>query len=1202
MVNTKEKYVLVKGKYGMGGRMAVLLGALMFAKRTNRTLVVDWNDGYYCPENSNDDVYSQFFLAPQSNAVDFYAQLEGKSLSIYPECWKNRPLSIGYHPLKDDNLYRFCPPPEMDVLEDIVIVTSPSGSLESDEFRDLAQEIMFHPSITEQVKRFQHEMLPGTRKIGVHIRHGNGESKVFAPDVSWFIDTVKAIKSGNESISIFLATDAKVASKFFISSFPEAKEIKKVFPQHGSLHNNSTFDCDRIENGKEALCDILLLSHCEHLIITGHYFGRVARLLGGGANSFHRYPGKNRWNEECPGKPLTKDSMIGATLANEGILLDGLRLIETAEENVSVSYGFDVIYTTNKIEGIDYVLLKERILKRRLYLSEKMNEVDRILCSGDEGLHVLPEITNVVSTKTALSDFEKQSIADFNANKDLFTAKGRIPVIFEQRDSRRKKRIVIKQGEYEKMFHSFECGEFKYYEETGKLLLDACKNIDFIGKSVVVFGLIACNCEALAIWKGAKIVYVVDYNTPISEHPNVHPMSTEEYLKKNIQVDIGISISSFEHDGLGRYGDLIFPDGDFQAMRIAKEMIKPSGLLILSVPIGPDCITWNSHRIYGPIRLPQLMTGWTITSSLGFTTTLFQTIDVGLYIQPIFILQNISKNENENCIYDLISCSKTYKPKTYAKIQDDFEGVSISAIDRTCTESLNNWQRELMTQLQKEVHAFTNNFNTPLSIALKNNRVKWPFCIKSAEIEMHLQEIKKGSYIIPGFSRECNHGVLEEKNYLGKTVLIHTNPYFLHVLIAMVQSQGARQIHIIAPHECTCDFPNVHCISFDQVVTQRMRFDTVLCIPSLSYSGLGRYDATFDPQADRKLIHSLHDLLKEDGVMVASLLTGPDHLVWNSHRIHGIQGVSNLLSDFSVVDAIDFDLSHCLQATPGKYKHSVFFLCHRLLSTPAILTQLVVVGKSQYAAIYKMTKRIVDLLKPQRVDNKSLVRIGKDIDGGYVMLDEFDSHNTTAAYSIGINADVSWDDCVANRGIDVYMYDHTIKGLPRQHPRFHFFKIGLTGSKSSDVLKTLQEMLVLNGHTKNKDLILKMDIEDCEWDVLLHTPSETIAQFRQIVFELHGLLSWQNGNRITNIERYEMMVAVLEKLNKTHQVFHLHANNARQMPLRCGEFVLTSLVEVSYIRRDDYKDSFSESNQLYPIDKVDKPNVRSRPDIFLGKL
>ena len=54
--------------------------------------------------------------------------------------------------------------------------------------------------------------------------------------------------------------------------------------------------------------------------------------------------------------------------------------------------------------------------------------------------------------------------------------------------------------------------------------------------------------------------------------------------------------------------------------------------------------------------------------------------------------------------------------------------------------------------------------------------------------------------------------------------------------------------------------------------------------------------------------------------------------------------------------------------------------------------------------------------------------IGPKRDGGYVLMDDF--HNISIAYSFGIDGDVSFDAALAQKNIDIYMYDHTINSLP----------------------------------------------------------------------------------------------------------------------------------------------------------------------------
>lgn len=74
-----------------------------------------------------------------------------------------------------------------------------------------------------------------------------------------------------------------------------------------------------------------------------------------------------------------------------------------------------------------------------------------------------------------------------------------------------------------------------------------------------------------------------------------------------------VSVSSIEHSGLGRYGDLPNPWADILTLANAWCVTKNGGKLILNVPddsYGQDRIDFNSHRVYGSVRYPWLTMGW----------------------------------------------------------------------------------------------------------------------------------------------------------------------------------------------------------------------------------------------------------------------------------------------------------------------------------------------------------------------------------------------------------------------------------------------------------------------------------------------------------------------------------------------------------------------------------------------------------------
>lgn len=78
--------------------------------------------------------------------------------------------------------------------------------------------------------------------------------------------------------------------------------------------------------------------------------------------------------------------------------------------------------------------------------------------------------------------------------------------------------------------------------------------------------------------------------------------------------DLVINCSAIEHVGLGeRYQkSQSRPDGDLDAMAVLRRITKPGKRMIMTIPVGQDRVFFPMHRVYGSIRLPQLLNGWRV--------------------------------------------------------------------------------------------------------------------------------------------------------------------------------------------------------------------------------------------------------------------------------------------------------------------------------------------------------------------------------------------------------------------------------------------------------------------------------------------------------------------------------------------------------------------------------------------------------------
>jgi len=188
-----------------------------------------------------------------------------------------------------------------------------------------------------------------------------------------------------------------------------------------------------------------------------------------------------------------------------------------------------------------------------------------------------------------------------------------------------------------------------YYGETDYHLYECLKKYDLQGRDVAILGSIFPWYESIVLSRGGRPV-TIEYNEIECDDDRLKTYTNQNFYNIEKKFDFVISISSFEHDGLGRYGDPINPNGDLEAMDdVYNRFLNKNGILFLSVPIGKDTIVWNLHRIYGNKRLPLLFENFELIDSSGFDETLFHREDTYGQLssqynsdkpfQPIFVLK-----------------------------------------------------------------------------------------------------------------------------------------------------------------------------------------------------------------------------------------------------------------------------------------------------------------------------------------------------------------------------------------------------------------------------------------------------------------------------------------------------------------------------------------------------------------------------------
>jgi|GEM_PF-598672 len=227
------------------------------------------------------------------------------------------------------------------------------------------------------------------------------------------------------------------------------------------------------------------------------------------------------------------------------------------------------------------------------------------------------------------------------------------------------------------------------------------------------------------------------------------------------------------------------------------------------------------------------------------------------------------------------------------------------------------------------------------------------------------------------------------------------------------------------------------------------------------------------------------------------------------------------------------------------------------------------------------------LLRPVGAQGMDKLRVGRDHDGGYIMLDDFG--RIGAAVSLGIADDASWDMDVAERGIDVLQFDPSISAPPAEHARFRFESLRVLpyDSEGGISLETIVKDRVAD---TNAMLLLKIDIEGGEWDVFNAVDDAILRRFAQVVCEFHDL------DRLAEPDFGARAKKVFEKLAKTHAVIHVHGNNCANFA-NVGNVVFPQVLEVSFASREVY--AFADVATKFPT-ALDRANQPGRADLFLG--
>ena len=168
-----------------------------------------------------------------------------------------------------------------------------------------------------------------------------------------------------------------------------------------------------------------------------------------------------------------------------------------------------------------------------------------------------------------------------NISEDMlnaFTLNGKIKVVnhYFDEDWEQEKRIFT-TNEIDQNLSDLNNKTFTHYNGQEQYIVPTIlKYVE--GKDVLVIGSISPAIEAVCLFGKASSVSTLEYNKIECEDSRIKTYTYDDTL--NSKFDVIISYSSFEHSGLGRYGDELDPDADLLAMNHAESLLTDDGLSV----------------------------------------------------------------------------------------------------------------------------------------------------------------------------------------------------------------------------------------------------------------------------------------------------------------------------------------------------------------------------------------------------------------------------------------------------------------------------------------------------------------------------------------------------------------------------------------------------------------------------------------------
>ncbi len=217
-----------------------------------------------------------------------------------------------------------------------------------------------------------------------------------------------------------------------------------------------------------------------------------------------------------------------------------------------------------------------------------------------------------------------------------------------------------------------------------------------------------------------------------------------------------------------------------------------------------------------------------------------------------------------------------------------------------------------------------------------------------------------------------------------------------------------------------------------------------------------------------------------------------------------------------------------------------------------------------------------------KYDNK--IRLGYNGDGGYVIAN-LNNPNYDCYLSCGVSNEESFSRDFINKynmnASNSFAFDASIEKYPTEYTNKITWYKKFIGDTNDSTYTTMEDII-----DRYNNIFMKMDIEAGEYPWFKYIDQNKLNKFKQIVIEIHWL------DKPEFIEKCRIL---LEKINKTHYLIHIHGNNNGTVYKN-----IPTVFEATYLNKKMFNSIPPLNTVSLPIEKLDYPCNLDIPEINLN--